>query len=190
MCKQRWTKVYHPGQVSTALRVHPLHRRVRWAASIRRPAGRPWPTAPPAPPATSVTAAPWRSRLDPADQVRWSGITNGVWCQRIEPWRCLSSPACLPQDISVPWDPPSRLPSPGLMEMFVARDTFVLGVVGLPNPVLLGASSPSLKLLPSLTATVAPRANTASVLEAHGRQVGISPGKGSRYYPCWMSVEG
>lgn len=56
--------------------------------------------------------------------------------------------------------------------MFVPWGTSVLREVGRPDPVLLAASSQSLELPLPLTAILAPQGNTASLLEAHSRQVG------------------
>ena len=97
------------------------------------------------------------------------------------------------QDIFAPWGPPRSLLSPSLMETSVPWDTSALWVVGHRNPVLLAASSQSLELPPSLTATLAPQGNTASVVDPRSPQVGdftsFALVKESHTYQSLMSVK-
>lgn len=69
LAARRATTTPRRAQVFTARRVRPCRPCARRAASIRRAAGRPCRTAPPAPLALSATTAVILSQLDPAAQV-------------------------------------------------------------------------------------------------------------------------
>lgn len=77
LAARRATTTPRCAQVFTARRVRPRRPCARRAASIRRAAGRPCRTAPPAPLALSATTAVILSQLDPAAQV-WHSKNQSI----------------------------------------------------------------------------------------------------------------